>query len=687
MGHRSKLTLNLVPLGIETTMKIHFHRRRDGDDDIPVQITKEMSERHAGSTLYTNFSTEKGDLTLDLSFTEVPKLAIRYLTRKLVEWFKTRREIRMIRADKRGTLRLGILKEKRNEQQVGVFDWFQLRGEFGNCTEGFECTVIYDGVKQVWLRPVYEYPGETTDIRTVAYQRSLHNYRYLMESGIADRREVYPVINTRIREVLELPDYHPRPTNRVQAFTEKIDAFYERFMLTDSFREEFQPDRDGYHNLPENKVYRLPVSSADLKFGEGVTARDPLEGLKTGGPFQPPKIPFLQLFMVLHEQCVQPLGERLCNALKFGSGAFPGLPVFARMPVHFSDDPILFGDHENPVPEIRRSLQKLELDEQIRYGAVYISPIAKKDSDPKRHAVYYRVKEELLKYGITSQAIHRDSILKEDFDEYLPNIAAALIAKLGGVPWTLKEELSDELLIGLGIHSPYKLPNRPLGSTFSFTRSGEFIGFDSYEAGDKLKLTGSILKAIREFRGRNGTVKRVVIHLNQQTSNKIFHTLQREISAVEPDVFIVILTIQDGYCNDRILSDRSVSHRLPLSGTWMRVGGNRFLLSNNTRYGLSDDSIRSFPFPVTVTIDIAKNHHKEESREEYRKRLEKKIEQEGWVEELLRQVYQFSRLNWKSVSLSTTPITLTYPEMVARRFPYFKSETLSDFGKRNLWFL
>jgi hypothetical protein len=57
------------------------------------------------------------------------------------------------------------------------------------------------------------------------------------------------------------------------------------------------------------------------------------------------------------------------------------------------------------------------------------------------------------------------------------------------------------------------------------------------------------------------------------------------------------------------------------------------------------------------------------------------------VTQLVEQVYQFSRIYWKSVSQQSLPVTIKYPEMVARMFPYFEGRTLPSFGKRNLWFL
>lgn len=195
------------------------------------------------------------------------------------------------------------------------------------------------------------------------------------------------------------------------------------------------------------------------------------------------------------------------------------------------------------------------------------------------------------------------------------------------------------------------------------------------------------MKAVRNFKKMNRDTERVIIHFYKQMKRSEAKELHRKIRELNLDVPLVILTIQKSASRDLILAYRSVSHRLPLSGTWTRIGERQFLLCNNTRYGLPDDTLKKYPYPLKVRIDIADNHTKEETWAEYIDRLGRKTEEEGWVEELLRQVYQFSRLDWRSVSVTGTPVTVKYPEMVAKRFPYFKSQTLPDFGKKNLWFL
>lgn len=68
-----------------------------------------------------------------------------------------------------------------------------------------------------------------------------------------------------------------------------------------------------------------------------------------------------------------------------------------------------------------------------------------------RRMVYYKLKELLLKKGVSSQVIDPEKVIT--YDKYhfsLPNIAIAILAKLNGTPWRLDTKLKNELIVGVG---------------------------------------------------------------------------------------------------------------------------------------------------------------------------------------------------------------------------------------------
>lgn len=97
------------------------------------------------------------------------------------------------------------------------------------------------------------------------------------------------------------------------------------------------------------------------------------------------------------------------------------------------------------------------------------------------------------------------------------------------------------------------------------------------------------------------------------------------------------------------------------------------MLFNSTRYATSLPKPKDgYPFPVKLKIDCT---DKEELKDT-------KV-----IKNLIEQVYQFSRMYWKSVRQQNLPVTIKYPEMVAQIAPHFQSNDIPEYGKTNLWFL
>lgn len=80
-----------------------------------------------------------------------------------------------------------------------------------------------------------------------------------------------------------------------------------------------------------------------------------------------------------------------------------------------------------------------------------------------------------------------------------------------------------------------------------------------------------------------------------------------------------------------------VNHCLPKIGIYYRNGHRQFILCNNAGFD-KEKKLRAHPFPIKFYFDLW--NYEDESFEE-------KLEDEEWVEELIKQVYQFSWLNWK----------------------------------------
>ncbi len=137
---------------------------------------------------------------------------------------------------------------------------------------------------------------------------------------------------------------------------------------------------------------------------------------------------------------------------------------------------------------------------------------------------------------------------------------------------------------------------------------------------------------------------------------------------------VIVVTINKTESKELLGFDVSDAENLmPYSGTIVKVGKSEYLLFNNTRYdATSKPAQKEYHFPVKIALSST---------------VEGMLDDMNLVEQLIDQVYQFSRMYWKSTNQRSLPVTIKYPEMVAEIYPYFQHDKLPDFGKESLWFL
>ena len=138
------------------------------------------------------------------------------------------------------------------------------------------------------------------------------------------------------------------------------------------------------------------------------------------------------------------------------------------------------------------------------------------------------------------------------------------------------------------------------------------------------------------------------------------------------DIPVIVVTINKTESKDYVAFDTNSDALMPLSGTIIDISKTKHLLFNNTRYSENGYPPKDNPFPVKLQLYCT---------------VEGYFDDPAVKKEIIDQVYQFSRMYWKSVKQQNLPVTIKYPEMVAQIFPFFEADKLEDFAKNNLWFL
>jgi len=557
-----------------------------------------------------------------------------------------------------------------------IFDKYTLKIQFGIVSFSPEILVTYEGHSKVFKKSIVDLMSEIAPeyFNLVIYEHHLLKYDNLSDEARSNFQKVFPVLSFGIGDALHLTTEAPDRNNPYLKYKSHIAFLFSKYLNTKEFKQVIPLSCDSFLKVTDCKIGTVTENTNILLFGNNHQHIVPHTGMDSFGPLELPIAKRIQFFYIFHISH-RPKVELLDTFLKKGMHSFKGMYGFIQVP--FYTEPgfsIAFHELDNPIPEIEEVIRNRVFNSEVQYIAIYVSPYSKNGSTREHKSLYYKVKELLLKRNITSQAIEVQKIKDDKNYAYcLNNISIAILAKLSGVPWRLNVKVKNELVVGIGAFKNTETDTQYIGSAFSFSNNGKFNKFDCFMKNQVDELAGSIIQAVKEYVSVQKSPTRLVIHFYKQMNTRELDIIEDSLFNLGLNIPVFIVSINKTESRDIIAFDDLWSELMPMSGTFINVGHSRYLLFNNTRYPKAYFNINDgYPFPIKLTIKCS---HPE---------LEK---DPAIIQELIEQVYQFSRMYWKSVRQQNLPVTIKYPEMVAEMFPHFEGNEIPDFGKDNLWFL
>jgi hypothetical protein len=654
--------------------KLHFSNYPQNIEEHFPGITADRDRK-----LYTTFETpEEGytPLTIEQSSGNYPLLK-RHYNRWLRHYF---------RKLKKQLVKTGFVDEtqiwlpKVSASTVTAYDEFEkysLKIQFCQVSPYPELIISFDGISKILksnVADIIEKYG-SKELNWIWHNNTLRRYSEMVETGFSNFEEARPVLNLQLAKAMELAVEIPRAGNPYPKHFEKINSFITSFLNNEQFLKKIPLHSTHLFSVAPARCSRTSAQSNLLLFGDQKTNRVPYMGLNQHGPFQPPKWKDIHLFYIVHEadtKRVQSFHEALFKGMQNYGGLRSFVKVNAFTNSGFS---IKFANRSNPIPEVTEALLERKLKPDVRYIALYISPWGKYEPSASQNRIYYQMKELLLTHNITMQTIESAKINTQNFAfQYsLTNIALAMLAKLDGIPWRLSVPGKKELIIGVGAFRHIDTRTQYLGSAFSFDNNGSFNRFEHFLKHETRLLAGSIATAVRQFVSANQEIDRLIIHFYKTMSQKELQPIEDALHNLNLKIPVFVVSINKTESHDITGFDLDYQGLMPLSGSSINIGRNRFLLFNNTRY---DDNVvkitDGFPFPVKLAIDCTDKSRLGDTRT---------------IAELIEQVYQFSRLYYKSVRQQGLPVTIKYPEILAGMVPRFSHNSIPVFGLDTLWFL
>lgn len=674
-------------------------------------------------TLYTSFEYEIDGLQpLEINFAANNfYLAKRYYNREIKHYFNQKGILVEPTFIKDNQIWLQNKAEKA-PKDCAIYDRYSVKVNFNHFFNLPELVISYDRPSKVLTKSVSKFLSENAEATADLFNRVVYveyfknekgvqttrkrvtKYQKLAEIENVDYRNVYPIINRNLATFIGFNDDEEeqettvtfQKKNRYTKYYGKISRFYDTYLNKNEFRAIVPISVNGFSLANPMQVGKTTPQSKQLifgknQYGEYQTGVVPQKGVNYG-PFKQPLYNNIQLFFIAPKSHFQHTINLADYLLKDYKSYFKGLMHYTNVPVSLTQKgfSIQFSDLQNPLPEIEKALENRQLNPDVKYIAIYLTPIGKHAKDKEQRKIYFKVKEKLLNRNISSQCIETDKMLKvladdetldykgqpkKNFAYTLQNMAIAINAKLGGIPWRINTQISKELIVGVGAFKHLDTNIQYIGSAFSFDNTGAFNSFEYFHHDQVNELAGSIENAIINFAKVNNKPNRLIIHFYKEMSEQEIEPIENVLHRLDLDIPFFVVTINKTESEDFVVFDGKNRDLLPYSGRYVNLGNQTFLLCNNTRY---EDSVFSaidgFPFPVKLKIHCPNDHSLQTDT--------------NIITGLIDQVYQFSRIYWKSVKQQNLPVTIKYPEMVAQIAPHFSGGDIpANIGKDNLWFL
>ncbi|WP_149495282.1 Piwi domain-containing protein [Roseiconus lacunae] len=431
------------------------------------------------------------------------------------------------------------------------------------------------------------------------------------------------------------------------------------------------------------------------------------DGLARFGPFDRGSFPTRSPRILL----VTPdtVSGKISQALKkfrdgFGSSQKSGYDGFTDTfhlanPVFFPLSVKLLGAEKSEVARIYRAAIEDRLSRDCEFDAAFNILLDEHAGLPDAHNPYLVAKSILLSHGIPVQEARVSTLTADEYPLQFTfrNLATALYAKMGGVPWTVDhgETVDDELVVGIGnaelSGSRFEKRQRHIGITTVFRGDGNYLlsnlskecKYEDYPA----VLRESTVAVLREVKTRNnwqpGQTVRIVFHAFKPLKNvevaDIIASSVKEVGSEQTIEFAFLNVSLDHSFSLLDMAQRGVTKRNQTKGVFVPRRGLSAQVGKYTRLvtttGPHMVKRANLPLPKPLLIHL----HKQST---YRD-----------LSYLSEQVLNFTTLSWRSTLPSEKPVTILYSSLIAELLARMKSvddwspAVLNTKLRNSKWFL
>lgn len=403
-----------------------------------------------------------------------------------------------------------------------------------------------------------------------------------------------------------------------------------------------------------------------LRFSAAIESRVHVEaykGLRQHGPFDSSSVVLQEKSLLfVFPKVAQALAHRLAEALRDGHKGYPGFEKMFRVPFAggLMAPLAIDADVSSPAAAALSYREQIAAWNATATGTPpQLALVLVPHSDRwQTDRPYYEAKAAFAQLGIPTQMVTTELLSNErEFGWSVANIALAVFAKLGGIPWTIDAPAADrDLMLGIGRANIRDAADggrrRIFGYAVSFISNGVYRHTWSFtpvadEATYLQSLEDAVVAALEADRDYDESLGRLVVHLSKSTGRHEIDAAQRAIARTSLELPAVFLRIDDSTLDD--IADGRQDTLAPPKGLLVRLGSHQRLLQAE---GLGP--LGPADGPLLIELDPRSDVGPEA------------------LDELAAQAYRLAHANWRAFNARSQPVTLVYGELLAKLVGYLE---------------
>ena len=427
-------------------------------------------------------------------------------------------------------------------------------------------------------------------------------------------------------------------------------------------------------NLLAPKVYRFKNKNE---------SKSQFNGLKEHGPYSPLEAdPFL-IFIFQDNQ--RELANEVFNAIigKSFPSTFPGMEKLFG--VKITKDNVtklnIKSFSKNDIESITVDLDTIiQNNTHRRVMGIFIEHSKEYNTDVT-FSPYYSLKYIFTTRHIPLQATTIERIKGRDGLKWSASgIGLQIFAKLGGIPWTVKPSNEKSIIFGLGSahqRNDQDQIEKYFAYSVCFDSSGIYKKIDvlgsSTDKDEYIRDLGTNIKNIlSEYLDRNENVEKCVIHLPFKIKGDEMDSIRKSIASVASDKTKIIFQFIKINTDNKFFGYAENNSKVPYESSYIKLSKDEYLVwFEGLQFGKEVVSKR---VGNPVHIQFMKNSElDEDSRKKY-----------------LQDIINLSGANWRGFNAKLAPISIYYPEIIAKYIAEFRKYDGDTMNIANIgipWFL